>query len=341
MSEKLTFKKIYTRDTTYIMQELWAYGCSEGIEKDFGWKNPYLPGIIHYMNEGSIEIWENLEATEWLESTVLKNNEDDPEFIDQILKAYKGKLSEIHELWKKKILHVEDLKKLINFSKEALSYFIVYYYSAVNEGTPKEIRDKALEMRNKDEFFAENDIIIRDSIVSIYPEIKGYETTIFIDEIDYIPDMEILKQRRKNSLMVQGKEKYIGNLKSFGQLHPEFVFASDDLEIKNITEVKGQIAQKGKVTGRVKIVRRRDQVGEVKEGDIIVSPMTTPDFLPAMKVAAAFVTDEGGITCHAAIVAREMKKPCIIGTKIATKTFKDGDMIEVDADKGVVRIIED
>ncbi len=67
--------------------------------------------------------------------------------------------------------------------------------------------------------------------------------------------------------------------------------------------------------------------------------MTTPDFLPAMERAAAFVTEEGGITCHAAIVAREMKKPCVIGTKIATKVFKDGDRVEVDATKGVVRKI--
>lgn len=68
--------------------------------------------------------------------------------------------------------------------------------------------------------------------------------------------------------------------------------------------------------------------------------MTTPDFVPIMKRASAFVTDEGGITCHAAIVSREMKKPCIIGTKIATQVLKDGDLVEVDADKGVVKILE-
>jgi pyruvate,water dikinase len=59
-----------------------------------------------------------------------------------------------------------------------------------------------------------------------------------------------------------------------------------------------------------------------------------------MNKASAFITDEGGITCHAAIVARELNKPCIIGTKIATKVLKDGDMVEVDAERGVVRIIK-
>ncbi|MFH1030379.1 MAG: PEP-utilizing enzyme [bacterium] len=78
---------------------------------------------------------------------------------------------------------------------------------------------------------------------------------------------------------------------------------------------------------------------KVNEGDVIVSVMTRPDYLPAMKKACAFVTDEGGVTCHVAIVAREMKKPCVIGTKIATKILKDGDLVEVDANNGIVKIL--
>ena len=68
--------------------------------------------------------------------------------------------------------------------------------------------------------------------------------------------------------------------------------------------------------------------------------MTTPDFVPAMRKAAAIITNEGGITCHAAIVSRELGKPCITGTKIASKVLKDGDMVEVDAEKGIVRIMK-
>ena len=65
--------------------------------------------------------------------------------------------------------------------------------------------------------------------------------------------------------------------------------------------------------------------------------MTRPEFLPIMKKAGAIVTDEGGVTCHAAIVSRELKIPCIIGTQVATSQLKDGDFIEVNADKGYVR----
>jgi len=68
--------------------------------------------------------------------------------------------------------------------------------------------------------------------------------------------------------------------------------------------------------------------------------MTRPEFLPAMKKSVAVVTDEGGLTCHAAIVSRELGIPCIIGTKIATKVLKTGDLVEVNANHGVVRVMK-
>lgn len=110
---------------------------------------------------------------------------------------------------------------------------------------------------------------------------------------------------------------------------------------KNIqtTELRGLTASRGITKGRVKIVLGADEVSKIEDGDVLVAVMTRPDYLIGMRKAAAFITDEGGITCHAAIVAREMKKPCIIGTKISTKVLKDGDLVEVDANKGLIRKI--
>jgi pyruvate,water dikinase len=68
--------------------------------------------------------------------------------------------------------------------------------------------------------------------------------------------------------------------------------------------------------------------------------MTTPDYVSAMEKSVGFITDSGGITCHAAIISREFGVPCIVGTKNATTMLKDGDLVEVDADNGVVRILE-
>jgi len=101
----------------------------------------------------------------------------------------------------------------------------------------------------------------------------------------------------------------------------------------------GAIANMGIVRGVVKVVHDISELGKVEEGDILVASMTIPEFVPAMEKAAAFVTDEGGITCHAAIVSRELDIPCIIGVDIATRTLHDGDFVEVDANHGIVRIL--
>ena len=105
-------------------------------------------------------------------------------------------------------------------------------------------------------------------------------------------------------------------------------------------EIVGKCASRGKASGRVRIVLRDDDLKKVEKEDILVALTTGPSYVPAMARASAFVTDQGGFTCHAGIVAREMKKPCIVGTGNATLVLKDGDFIEVDADKGTVKVAE-
>ncbi len=104
-------------------------------------------------------------------------------------------------------------------------------------------------------------------------------------------------------------------------------------------ELKGQIGNKGKYTGPARIIMNTHDFHKMQAGDVLVSTMTTPDFVVLMHKAGAIVTDIGGMLCHAAIVSREINKPCVIGTKFATQTLKDGDMVEVDADKGIVKIL--
>jgi len=108
---------------------------------------------------------------------------------------------------------------------------------------------------------------------------------------------------------------------------------------KNTTEIKGSTAYKGKVIGIVKIINKPQEMEKMEIGNILVSLATTPDIITAMKKAAAIITDKGGLTCHAAIVARELKIPTIVGTEIATQVLQDGDFVEVDADTGIIKII--
>lgn len=102
-------------------------------------------------------------------------------------------------------------------------------------------------------------------------------------------------------------------------------------------EVRGLVGSPGKVKGSVAIVRTKHDLRRVFQGAIMVAVTTNPDFVPAMRKCKAIVTDEGGITSHAAIVSRELSIPCIVGTKLATKIFKDGDHVEVDATRGIVK----
>jgi pyruvate,water dikinase len=109
---------------------------------------------------------------------------------------------------------------------------------------------------------------------------------------------------------------------------------------KNIKELLGTCACSGHAKGTVKIINEVREMNKMKKGNVMVSHTTFPNLVPAMKMASAIITEDGGMTCHAAIVARELGRPCITGIKIATKVLKDGDLVEIDADNGIVKIIK-
>lgn len=117
--------------------------------------------------------------------------------------------------------------------------------------------------------------------------------------------------------------------------------AEEKMPTGSVSEITGDTAYQGIAEGRVRLIGSKRDVPLLKEGEILVTEMTSPKYLPAIQKASALVTDEGGVTCHAAIAARELKKPCIIGTGIATKVLKNGDLIRVNAgeDEGRVTVI--
>ena len=174
----------------------------------------------------------------------------------------------------------------------------------------------------------------------LYQKIKKFVGLLTLEEIysGKLPKLNELEKRNKNYYFTDN-QIYVD--KTQNHLEKKFKIKLQKIKFnKNIKEIHGITAQKGKVVGRVRIIMGHEQMDKMKKGEILVSPMTMPDFLPVIKKAVSIITDEGGITCHAAIVARELKKPCIVGTKIATQILKDGDLVEVDADKGVVKIIK-
>jgi len=151
-----------------------------------------------------------------------------------------------------------------------------------------------------------------------------------------LPKKEVLQKRYTSGALLfqNGKYEFITDKK--------VTLLEKSIEEKFVSQVaiKGTSAYPGKAKGTVKIIMNAREKNDFKKGDVLVTGMTRPEYVYLIKESSAFVTDAGGMLSHAAITARELKKPCIVGTQIATKTLKNGDLVEVDADKGIIKIVK-
>jgi len=106
---------------------------------------------------------------------------------------------------------------------------------------------------------------------------------------------------------------------------------------QNLSEFFGLPIWPGITRGKVRVLQSADEIQKIEDGEILVCPMTDPDYMPGIRKAKAIITDQGGVLCHAAIIARELQKICLVGTQIATKVLRNGNLVEVDANKGIIR----
>ncbi|HOI71862.1 MAG TPA: phosphoenolpyruvate synthase [Methanobacterium sp.] len=109
-----------------------------------------------------------------------------------------------------------------------------------------------------------------------------------------------------------------------------------DGSVERVIITKGLGASPGITSGKVKIIKNTDELDKIQKGDILTTVMTTPDMVPAMKRANGIITDEGGVTCHAAIISRELGIPCVVGTGDATKILKENSVVSLDGNKGLI-----
>ncbi len=198
--------------------------------------------------------------------------------------------------------------------------------------------------------FRKQFIFIDNHIISCFMKEISKRKDIQFKELCYYCSYEII-ELLENNKRINTKPRYNGFIMYYhenkdtsyltGKKANDLVKPYLEVHVdKNLKEFKGLVVSKGKqniVKGKARILLSPKNLDKMQKGDILVAPMTSPDYVIAMRKASAVVTDEGGMTSHAAIVSRELGLPCIVGTRIATKALKDGDLIEVDADKGVVR----
>ncbi len=150
----------------------------------------------------------------------------------------------------------------------------------------------------------------------------------------------LLESRKKDSFLISrnGESKFL-NKDERKKWLPYIEVKKEKDDAKKIKkEVRGMVAYRGEVEAEASIILTSRHIGDMKKGSVLITPMTSVDFVPAMRLASAIVTDLGGITSHAAIISRELKIPCVVGTKKATKIFKHGDRVKVDGSKGIVKL---
>ncbi len=134
---------------------------------------------------------------------------------------------------------------------------------------------------------------------------------------------------RKNATMILDKNR---------TYYFDSMVINENIQDKSKNKIKGTPASRGIIFGKARIVFSSKDFRSFRDGEILVAEMTRPDFISIMKKASAIVTDEGGLTCHAAIVAREIGIPCVVGTKYATGMIKNGQKITVDGNKGIIKL---
>ena len=282
---------------------------------------------------------------EWISYNTVHN----PQFFDLIKKDFYRSWDMLYPYIQKRknIKTLDDLKRfrsnIIDFYWPSSVVYALPNIPGINETYNKTAMKLREETQN--EINSVNDVYL-DFFNYKFPRYKQIANFLTAEEIFSLAKNEFSEIKLREIYKRKENGYFLFNNKLFPYHELNNILKKNNIELQDYHKAEsnktlnGQVAYRGKVMGIVKLVFSLSDISKVKKGDVIVTSMTMPKYLPALKKAGAFVTDEGGITCHAAILAREMKKPCIIGTKIATKVLKDGDLVEVDAEKGIVRIIK-
>ncbi|MDD9953375.1 MAG: PEP-utilizing enzyme [Candidatus Woesearchaeota archaeon] len=305
--------------TVYILNEKFSEAAQQLIQDKT--KNPeqhYETLLTPEKNASILELQARIqeenpeelyEQYKWIPCLDLHNDpwtkEEFLRFVDEHKQPEKEKIP--YETLLKELNITADEKKLLDVAR-TFAYL-------------KDYRD---DFRRKGVYFARK---------SLFNEIAA-RCKCTLEELSYMLEAEIVAKLRGKPISIPDRTT------GFTIYYDDNVIMCTQEKHFDITEeqheaIRGMIASPGSATGTVAIVKGVEDLQKVQKGNILVAVTTHPDFLPAMQKAAAIVTDEGGITSHAAIVARELKIPCVVGCKTATKLLKDGNTVTVE--NGTVR----
>ena len=293
----------------------------------FVFHHAHARGAITYSYWGEPAITAELKAL--LAEHVAEKDLDTSISILSVPKSMNGELEELHhssiDLIKKResLIHSLPLSSRERELIEILSWFTLLY----------ELGERVSSYLFT-EFLSHLTYIVKEDM---FEELQWYDPASFFDYINTGKRLDAKElERRKQCYIIEVVDDELQLISGEDARERYISDFEEEIPETNSQSLTGTVASKGIVRGRTRLVITQEDQYAMQEGEILVSTMTTPQLMAAMKKAAAIVTDEGGLTAHAAIVARELSIPCIVGTKFATRAFKDGDMVEVDADRGIV-----
>lgn len=345
MNRKSFYRKVYSRDCSLVIVELWWRAEAINGKKLTGKRHPFLPYIIFSRTGGIVEVFYSRSGMNWHEKTLVSCAKKDKKFLRIIEKNYCTRVKRISSCIHKEALTHDQLNIFFKDLKEMWVWYDAAWWfwelpRNQSDGLVLPTGFSTLRKNTQDVIMNAEKMIL-SSLKKLYPKVSSLVDVLLIEEIinNNIPGKKELRNR-KDRYFFTDNQLFVDLSKS--DIEKKYSMHFEDIRLPTETkQIKGQSASLGnEVIGTVKIVLTWESLSKVKAGDILVSTMTQPDFVPAMRRAAAIVTDEGGTLCHAAIVSRELNKPCIVATKIATKILKDGDIVEVDANSGIIKILK-
>jgi phosphohistidine swiveling domain-containing protein len=339
------YRKLMTRFYPLISYECWYYGERFGLP-EISDKKVFFDVLFLYQEKQGAKVYYNFTDPGQQPLPLIKYFDKNLEKLKKLIRVYNENYKKLIETnLNKKIDPRDKLKKIYLLHSKLMpivtaTILISNYEQEVKN---REVVKLSYDTRKSTEnfiFFAIDGIV--NAMKKIVPE--KYEKYIYFltyDEVlGKLPPINILKERKESYIYYQGSVFSGPSLDIFNKVNNIKFFSEKVSDLKSGNIIKGSSACVGKVTGRIKKITEVADMNKIKRNEILVTSMTTPDLMAVNKNFLAIITDEGGITCHAAIVARELRKPCIIGTKIATQVLNDGDLIEVDANNGIIKILK-
>lgn len=347
------FQRFFSREISLIVMEYWHRGEYRELNKILDRATHFNPLFVRNEN-GFADVYYDMNNPDTALQPLFDYFKKNPNKFDRFVKEFEVKQKKISKLLDN--FETKSFSKLFDAIAEAWGYLPIWTQFGSTDKT--DIAPDMIEISYKlrDQFqdieYKAGETLL-SAIKDKYPKLKEYTDVISAQEMidNKVPELEELKQRRKGFIFFEeqvltklSKEEFVkkyqvvlvDDLATVGEDNLNNKGGDDNEDTKL---VRGKVAYPGFARGRVRIIVSKSQLDTIQEGEILVTNMTTPEFVPALKKVVAFITDEGGITSHASIVAREMKKPCVIGTKNATKKLKSGDEVEVDANNGIIRLL--